>query len=49
MHRDANTINTNNLLSKNTLKDNHALRSLFCKCGCDRFKGEDRSICGDLD
>jgi hypothetical protein len=48
LHRKANMININSHRSKREIKDKEALDSLFCHCGCERFKGQSYPVCHDM-
>jgi hypothetical protein len=42
-------ININSILSKKDLQVQEALKSLLCRCGCNRFKGKSYPVCQEMD
>lgn len=41
-------VNINTNLTKKDIQNQEALKSLYCKCGCGRFKGSSFPVCQDM-
>ena len=47
-HSQANMLNLNSSLSKEDVTKDQSLKSLLCKCGCEKIKGDSYALCSDM-
>lgn len=48
-HSEANILNTHSNMSKKDVIKEPALKSLYCKCGCERVRGDSYPMCCELE
>lgn len=48
-HSEANILNIHSSMNKKDVIKEPALKSLYCKCGCERVRGESYPMCCELE